>query len=179
MSDGDSWTDISAPYVRPRPGRSDAWAEEAARRGHAGAQQLREVVEVRPAAEVADALGIPSGGTVIVRRRLVLLDELPVELADSYYPAVIARGTPLAEARKIRGGAVTLLSEMGYESHRIQEDVHARPATEEERQILQLGPNEWVLVLARLSMTRDGTPFEYSTMTMVARGRHLRYELSI
>ncbi|MEV4080656.1 UTRA domain-containing protein [Nonomuraea fuscirosea] len=179
MSDGHSWTDISAPYVRPRPGQSDAWAEEAAQRGHTGAQQLREVVEVQPTAEVADALSVPLGETVIARRRLVLLDDLPVELADSYYPATIARNTQLAEARKIRGGAVTLLSEMGYLPHRIQEDIHARPATEEEHHLLQLDMHEWVLVLTRLTLSRDGTPFEYSIMIMVARGRHLRYELSV
>lgn len=108
---------------------------------------------------------------------MVLLDGEPVELADSYYPAAIAHGTPLTQTGKIRGGAVTLLAEMGYQARTVDEAISARPATPDERELLNLEPNDWVLVLRRVTRDRSGAPFESSEMTMVASGRELRYEL--
>ncbi|MBB2912676.1 DNA-binding GntR family transcriptional regulator [Streptosporangium becharense] len=109
------WTSVSTPYIKPRqPGEPDAWAEEASQRGHAGTHQLRGVEEVRPPEEIAQALGLGPEDTVIVRRRLVLLDEQPVELADSYYPASIIRGSLLAENRKVPGEAVAMLAQLGH-----------------------------------------------------------------
>ncbi|MEO3874147.1 UTRA domain-containing protein [Nonomuraea sp. B12E4] len=180
MTDGPSWHSVSMPYVLPRgAGQPDAWAEEAAQHGHAGRHILREVAEVRPPRDVAAALGVQGHETVVARRRTVLLDERPVELADSYYSLAIARDTPLAEPRKIRGGAPTLLAELGYPPAHIEEDVSARPASEEERQLLQLREHDWVLVLFRLSRARDNAPVEVSVMAMAPYGRHLRYHLSV
>lgn len=172
------WIHTSAPYFRPRTaGQSDAWTEEAARQGGVGTNRLREVAEIPAPIEVASDLDIAPGQPVVVRRRMVLLDGEPVELADSYYPAAIAHGTPLTQTGKIRGGAVTLLAEMGYQARTVDEAISARPATPDERELLNLEPNDWVLVLRRVTRDRSGAPFESSEMTMVASGRELRYEL--
>lgn len=174
------WVSASTPYTHARPrGQGDAWAEEAAMRGQTGTHLLREVVEDVAPDEVATLLRIPAGSNVVVRRRTVLLDDQPVELADSYYPSEIARGTRLEEHRKIRGGAVTLLTELGYEPRHAQEDVSARPATSDERQILELREDGWVLVLVRTLQADDGTPVEVTVMRMIPQGRHLRYETTL
>ncbi|WP_312888701.1 GntR family transcriptional regulator [Nonomuraea rhodomycinica] len=170
---------VSAPYVRPQAGEPDAWAQEAAQHGQAGTQLLREVAEIEPPAHIAAALGIQPGETVIVRRRTMLLDGQPVELTDSYYPADIARGTRLAEPRKVPGGAVRLLTELGHTPGHADEDVSAREPTDRERQMLHLPAGEWVLVLFRVLKSDAGRPIEASMMTMLARGRHLRYALSL
>lgn len=171
------WVSISTPYLRA--GHQDAWAQEAAEHGHTGKQLLREVTELEPPPNIAAALRLAPGETAVVRRRTMLLDGHPVELTDSYYPADIARGTGLAEPRKVRGGAVTLLAELGHTASRADEDVTAREPTEDERQLLQLGDGEWVLVLTRLLTSDAGRPIEASVMTMTARGRHLRYALTL
>ncbi|MEU7833737.1 MULTISPECIES: UTRA domain-containing protein [unclassified Nonomuraea] len=174
------WVSVSAPYVRPRrPGEPDAWAEEAAQHGKVGTHRLQAVEEVHPPKEVVRAFGLAAGQTAFVRRRLVLADGQPTELADSYYPATIARGTRLAEMRKIPGGAPTLLAQLGYHPHSAEEAVQARPATDTERQALDLRPEDWVLLLTRIVRTDDGTPIEVSVMTMVAHGRELRYQMII
>ena len=80
----DDWVSVSLPYVTG--GASDAWAAEAAGRGGSGTQRLRMVSEVTPPRSVAEALETPAGEQVVVRRRVMLLDEKPVELTDSYYP---------------------------------------------------------------------------------------------
>ncbi|WP_433515213.1 GntR family transcriptional regulator [Nonomuraea sp. CA-143628] len=175
-----SWVSVSAPYVRPRrPGEPDAWAEEASRHGKVGTHHLQAVEEVHPPEEVVRAFGLAADQTAFVRRRLVLADGRPTELADSYYPATIARGTQLAEMRKISGGAPTLLARLGYHPHSAEEAVRARPTTETEQDALQLRPEDWVLVLTRIVRTGDGTPIEVSVMTMVAYGRELRYQVII
>ncbi|MDP4507016.1 UTRA domain-containing protein [Nonomuraea turcica] len=140
---------------------------------------MREVVEIRPPADIAAALLLADGDTAVVRRRVVLLDEQPVELADSYYPASIARGTRLSDPRKVPGGAITLLASLGYQPVHVEEDVTARPASVEEQRLLQLPNDDWVLVLTRRSRAEDGTPIEVIQMTMVAHGRHLRYTLTL
>lgn len=180
MADPNAWTSTSTPYVRPQePGQADPWADEAAQDGRIGSHVLREVAEIAPPSDIAAALNLSDGDAVVVRRRVVLLDEQPIELADSYYPASIARATRLAEPRKVPGGAITLLASLGYQPVRVEEDVTARPASDGERQLLQLPDHDWVLVLTRRSKAQDGTPVEVIQMIMVAQGRHLRYTLTI
>ncbi|MFC4536915.1 GntR family transcriptional regulator [Sphaerisporangium dianthi] len=175
-----TWVSTSMPYVRPRSeGQGDAWSEEAAQHGGTGTQLLREVVEAVAPGEVAERLQLPPGSRVIVRRRTVLLDDQPVELADSYYPLAVAQGTGLAENRKIRGGAVALLRELGYEPRSAEEDVSARPPSDEERQMLRMDADGWVLVVLRTLRAEDGTPVEVSDMKMIAPGRHLRYDTTL
>src|SRR5436305_1117472 len=119
--DAGTWTSVSAPYVTPRAS-GDPWMQEAAQHGRTGTQRLREVLTIPPPPAVAEALDLQPGKPVVVRRRVMLLDNQPVELTDSYYPATIAGGTPLAEHRKIPGGAVTLLASLGYRTRPAQED---------------------------------------------------------
>jgi GntR family transcriptional regulator len=176
MTDAGPWTSVSMPYVSRQHG--DAWGAEAAERGGTGTQKLFDVDEVTASALVADMLGVEPGEPVVVRRRLMLFDDHPVELVDSYYPAALARGTRLAESRKIPGGAVTFLADLGYPARRVREDVSARLATPEERSALQLEAPSCVLLLARTLTTENDLPVEASVMTMVADGRRLRYELT-
>ncbi|MBE1590126.1 GntR family transcriptional regulator [Nonomuraea angiospora] len=174
------WASVSTPYVRPRrPGEADAWTEEAAAHGHVGTNRLRGVEEASPPREVAEVLDLGPEGTAVIRRRLVLLDGRPTELADSYYPASIARGTRLAEERKIPGGALTALAELGHRPHTAEESVTARPSTKPEQDALDIQPEDWVMVLTRVLRTDTGMPIEATVMTMVADGRELRYRMII
>jgi DNA-binding GntR family transcriptional regulator len=176
MTDASPWTSVSMPYVSRQHG--DAWGAEAAEHGGTGTQKLLDVDEVTASALVADMLGVLPGEPVVVRRRLMLFDDHPVELVDSYYPAAVARGTRLAESRKIPGGAVAFLTDLGYRARRVREDVSARLATPDERSALQLKAPSCVLLLTRTLITENDLPVEASVMTMVADGRRLRYELT-
>lgn len=171
------WISVSTPYLTPRAdGAPEPWAEEAREHGRVGSQRLLSVNEVLPPRHVAEALSVPEGEAVVMRRRLMLVDEQPVEITDSYYPLWLAGGTALAEHRKIRGGAVTLLAQLGYQPRLIREEVEARTASSEERRLLALERESPVLVLYRLVLS--DRPVEVSVMTMLAANRRLRYELS-
>lgn len=134
--------------------------------------------EVVPPRAVAAALGLIEGEAAVVRRRLMRRDGRPVELTDSYYPLSIARGTGLAERRKIRGGAPTLLAALGHHPGHVVEDVEVRATTPAERAALELGEGEPVLVLLRTTRSRAGVPMEASLMTM-KQGARLRYEIEV
>jgi DNA-binding GntR family transcriptional regulator len=166
----------SLAYVAPRSdGQTDAWTEEAQQRG---GQLLAEVAEVDPPELVANALGLAASEKAVVRRRIILLDGAPIELADSYYPLSIARGTGLAEKRKIKGGAPTLLTELGYRAAHASEDLEFREADNAERAALELPEGANILTLLRTTSAEDGSPFEVQLMTMKAP-RRLHYEIEV
>lgn len=173
-----TWDGPSGSYIARRaPGETDAWTDAAARAGRTGSQQIREVAEVVPPTDVADALRLPAGATAVVRRRTVLLDGKPIELADSWYPSSIAHATPLAEPRKIKGGAVTLLADLGYPATGALDDVSVRGATDEEAGLLGLPAGAPVIVVFRTTVSEHDFPFEAAVMVMVPENRHLRYPL--
>lgn len=169
-------TPDSLAYVKPRgAGETDAWSEET---GQRGGQRLAEVAEVVPPREVASTLRLSPGEKAVVRRRIILLDGDVIELADSYYPLSVARGTALTEKRKIKGGAPTLLAELGYRPRHVTEDLEFRPANEFECTTLALPDGASVLTLLRTTSTEDGSPYEVQLMVMKAP-RRLHYEIEV
>jgi DNA-binding GntR family transcriptional regulator len=176
------WTATSADYVAPqKPGQPDAWSQEF---GHRASQHLREVALTVPPAEIAELLQLEPSSKAVVRRRTVALDRRPVELADSWYPVIVAGGTALALDRRIKGGAPTLLAELGYTAAKVIEDVCAPKITREQSSLLFLPDDERLLELTRTSFDADGAPFEVSVMAMnpeLPDGelRKLRYELNL
>ncbi|MEU3665776.1 GntR family transcriptional regulator [Streptomyces virginiae] len=167
------WRSTSLPYVLPNPeGQADAWSQAS------GTQELLEVGEVAPPADVAAALGLAGGEPAVVRRRLMRANGMVVELADSYYPPCIARGTHLAERRKIRGGAPTLLANLGHRPGRVEEDVEVRLATPGECAALEAPAGEPVMVLSRTTVSQDDQPIEVSRMVMRS-GSRLHYEIEV
>ncbi|MFG2571585.1 GntR family transcriptional regulator [Streptomyces sp. NPDC048481] len=177
---GSDWVSTSLPYLTPRlAGHGDAWAAEAAARGRRGAQRILHAGETPAPAEVAELLGVPAGEPVVVRRRLILLDDEPSELTDTYYPLAIAAGTRLAGAARIPGGALTLLAELGHVGALVREDVTAGLPDEAEREALGTAPGEPVLRLVRLTLDRDDRPIQVDRMVMPALRQRLRYQIRI
>lgn len=173
------WESESVAYLSPRDaGESDAWTQELERRQRRGSQRIVEVRELEPPPSIAAALRLRSGETAVVRRRIMYLEDQPVELTDSYYPAAIARGTPLTEPGKIPGGAVTLVARLGHTVDEVTEDVTVDLPDQHVREALRLTEGEPVLVLTRTSATADREPVEVSRMTML-RGHHLTYRTKV
>lgn len=167
------WRSTSLPYVLANPdGQADAWSQAS------GTQELLEVAEIAPPADIAIALRLADGEPAIVRRRLMRTDGVAVELTDSYYPLAIARGTQLAEHRKIRGGAPTLLAGLGHRPGRVEEDVEVRTATAAECAVLEAPAGEPVMVLSRTTVSHDDQPIEVSRMVMRS-GSRLHYEIEV
>lgn len=174
------WTSTSMPYLAPRAaGASDAWTDEAGAKGRRGGQRIVEARQAPAGLEVAALLGLPEGEPVVIRRRLIELDGEPCELTDTFYPADIAAGTPLAETAKIPGGAVTLLAALGHVGVRVTEEVTARMPSAGEREQLGLGEAEPVLRLSRVTYDATDRAIQADVMVMPATRQQLRYEIRI
>lgn len=180
MASDNEWVSTSADYITPRPaGAADAWTDEAASQATQGHQKLTYAGEAVPPSAVTDAFGLTEGEYAIARRRIIYADETAVELADTYYPPHIAMGTALADPRKIKGGAVTYLAQLGHAPARVIEDVTARPATETERMQLRLSEQEPVVVIERLTLNSSNRPIQADVMVAPAKLRRLRYEMKV
>lgn len=156
----------SNPYVVAGPAPGDAWAAETGRRGR---QRLLDVRTAAPTPTVRVALGLAEGEPVVTRSRLLLLDDVPVEIADSFYPGSFAAGSPLAAPAKIRGGAVAALAALGHPAAEVAEQVTARRPDRFEIETLGVDPHEPMLVLTRISYDAAGLPVEYAVNRMIAR----------
>ncbi|MCZ7440793.1 UTRA domain-containing protein [Micromonospora sp. WMMC241] len=172
------WTTTSDQYLNPTTG--DAWAAEAAEAGQQGSQRILDANTTYATAEIAAHLALEAEHpAVVMRRRVILADGEPVEIAASYWPAAIAEATILAQREKIPGGAARFLAEIGYTPSEVREDVTARMSTPFEQVVLQgrnlrLTDPEPVLVLTRILLDHTGQPYQVDINVMRA-GRHIRY----
>lgn len=141
--------------------------------------ELLKVAEVPAPAQIARALEVPDGGKVVLRQRLLMHGGAPVELSNSYYPADLVRGTPLAGARKIRGGAPAALAELGFPQRSLTDEVSTRPPTTEELEILQLPSSVPVLQQFRTIFADEQRPVEASVLVKGGHLYVLRYSQQI
>lgn len=140
---------------------------------------LLKVVEVPAPSQIARALQVPDGGHVVLRQRIMRYDGVPVELSNSYYPADLVRGTPLASARKIRGGAPAALADLGFPQRSFTDEVSTRPPTTEELEILQLPASVPVLQQFRTIFADEQRPVEASVLVKGGHLYVLRYSQQI
>lgn len=166
-----------ASYMAPSdPGQPYRWTTEAANRGQRGSNKVLSVGEVTVPKRVADVLGVKSA---VLRTRLGLLDDEPAEVSYSYYPADLARGTRLADRRRIPGGSPTLLAEMGYPAVEQVDEVGARPATTEEYELLEIPGDVPVLEVFRIVYSNDQRPVEVTVLVKPGHLYKMGYHLHV
>lgn len=142
------------------------WSTHLQDRGHATEQRIREVATEDPRPEVAGWLELPDDEQVVVRRRLMLVDGRPTELADSHYPASLADGTVLADSAPLPEGSVATLAEMCGGLGRFRERVGARRARADEVRLLDLADGDPVLRFLRVISDGRGRPIELYDATV-------------
>jgi GntR family transcriptional regulator len=156
---------------------------QALEQGQAPEQQLLEVATVIAPTEVAIRLGIEDGSPVVVRRRVFLADAEPVALCDSYYPTGLAEGTPIAQARKIRGGVHAIIEDpSGPICRRIArsiDDLVSRMPTPQEAAALRLPQGVPVTRVLRTILDSHDEPVEVQETIAVADRHEFRYEVAM
>ncbi|MEV6955063.1 GntR family transcriptional regulator [Streptomyces sp. NPDC051183] len=162
--------------LAPAPdGGAYPWLAGAADRQSPARTTLLAVGEAPVVGDVAFALGRPEGSPAVCRRQLISIDDEPAELVCSYYPPDIARGTALAEPRRIRGGTPTLLAELGFPPRRSVDRVSARVATQEQYTALRL-PGDLPVLRTLRTVYGDGElPVEVTVMVKAGHLYELRY----
>lgn len=147
----------SATYVvPPEIGNPDAWTQAG------GSQRLLEVGIAAAPVDARAALQLPDGAETVRRSRLILRDGEAMEVAVSYWPANWAAGTALAEPRRIKGGTMRLLADLGWRTHSWTDEVDAFLSDEIDEPGVPAGVP--VLAIFRTMLSESGTPFEYIVM---------------
>lgn len=124
------------------------------------------VERIEAAARIAEALGIRRGTPVILRRRHYALNGKPVLMADSYIPADLADGTPIAEVDTGGGGIYARLDDIGHGPVRFKEEVRARMPLRTEASLLRLDPGTPVICIVRSAFDAEGRIVEINEMTL-------------
>lgn len=124
---------------------------------------------------VREALDLPARAKVLARRRRYLLDGQPVELAASYVPSALAKGTAIEERHTGPGGIYARLEETGHQLSEFAEEVGARMPTPDERVRLRLPEGTPVLTVRRTAFDTKGIPVEMTDTVKAAPSYLLEY----
>jgi DNA-binding GntR family transcriptional regulator len=152
----------------------DQWSAAARAQGREPSEEI-DVGIVDPPEGVAERLGAENGELVVVRRRIRSADDVPYQIADSYFRLDLIKGTPLMEPRSVHapGG---LLAAIGHPQARYVDEISIRMPTRAESEKLDLPTGTPVAEVVRTGYSEDGTPLR--VMVTIAPGdRHkLIYE---
>ncbi len=174
------WRAVPSRYLAvPPEGERDRWTTESAKEGRRATQRITFVGEVEPPEDVADNLGLPDAGTAVLRKRVLLLDDEPVELVESYYPTELVRGSPIVEAGKIPRGAGAVLLALGYPTRRARDVVYTRMPTPDESRALRLSTGTPVFCVVRTVLSDDDRPIEVDVMVHSGDEHCREYEIPI
>lgn len=160
----------------PTDGGKYQWIAAAERKGFTGRSDLLDVEEVVPPRLVREAFGLNDEGTAILRRQVMYLDDEPCELVEVYFPLDLAQGTPIAERRRIKGGAGRVLAEAGLPPLRCIDKVAARWPTPQQQKALRMPTKLPVLRQFRVTYSVDDRPIQAEFMIKAGHLYELEYE---
>lgn len=160
----------------PADGGKYQWIAAAERKGLSGRSELLAVKETVPPAAVREAFGLEKEGKALLRRQVLFLDDQPCELVEVFFPLELAQGTPIAEPRKIKGGAGRVLLEAGLPPLRCVDKVAARWPTPEQAKALRMPTKLPVLRQFRVTYSVDDRPIQAEIMAKAGHLYELEYE---
>lgn len=160
----------------PTDGGAYQWISAASRKGSTGKSDLLTVEEVVPPVAIREALELADDESALLRRQVLYLDDQPCELVEVYVPLDLARGTLIAEQRKIRGGVGRVLAEAGLPPIRCVDKVSARWPTPEQAKALRMPTKLPVLRTFRVTHSVDDRPIQAEIMAKAGHLYELQYE---
>ncbi|GAA3022548.1 GntR family transcriptional regulator [Actinokineospora globicatena] len=163
------------PYRRVSPSRlqgGPVWASD----DH---QRLPTVEDLAISEETAPPhIGhVLSTETVLVRRRKYVVEDRPIQLAETYYPADAVRGSRITAPDTGPGGAYARLAELDLKPVRFREELRSRMPRANETSALRLAQGTPVICITRTACTADDVAIEVNEMTLDASAYILEYNL--
>lgn len=146
-----------------------------------GARPRAEGVEVGKEAApsvVAYVLELDEDAPVIARRRRYFVDDEPVQLATSYYPAHLVAGSAIEVENTGDGGVYARLAELGRKPVRFREELRTRMPRESESAALDLAQGTPVIEIIRTAYTEDDVPVEVNMMVLDSASYVLEYKFT-
>lgn len=131
------------------------------------------VTEAEADAEVAAALALSPGTTVLFVERVRLADGAPLALMHNFLPVGVLDSEPEETLSKM--GLYDLLRRRGIQLHAGEQVIGARQATAREARLLQAPRSATVLTMVRTSSDGAGKPVEHGRHVYLAE----RYSFSM
>jgi GntR family transcriptional regulator len=125
--------------------------------------------------DIAQRLEVRAGAPVARRRRLMMADGIPLQIATSYVPWDIAKNTAIASSECEPEGSYPHLEQAGHPIDWLEEEISARMPTPEEKSLLRLPPGTPVIRLIRTARDREGRPLEVADTINAADRYVLKY----
>jgi GntR family transcriptional regulator len=124
----------------------------------------REIVDckrLRASADIARALALRSGDTVLQVRRVLSFANVPTILEDLWLPGTPFKGLTAERLAEYHGPMYALFeTEFGVRMVRAEEKIRAVLPDKSQRELLQLPPNTPLLSVERIAYTYKDTPME-------------------
>ncbi len=128
--------------------------------------------------DIARALDLPTGSSVVIRDWLFVVEGEPVQAAVSYLPADLVRGSAIAREDTGPGGTYARLAELGAKPIRFVEELRARMPSQDETERLHLADGTPVVEIYRTALTEDDRPVEVNRMLLDAGVYVMEYHVT-
>lgn len=125
-----------------------------------------EVGEVAAPSWVAGPLGLEEDASVVFRSRRFVVDDRSVQLAVSYLPVELARGTSIMHTDTGPGGIYARLAESGHAPAGFTEYVRSRMPLPDESERLDLPDGTPVFEITRHAFEKGGRCVEVNRMVL-------------
>lgn len=134
---------------------------------------------MRPSAEVAQALDIPTSQAVLQVRRVLYFRGAPVVLDDLWLPLALFKGLTEQRLSEYQGPLYGLFeAEFGVRMIRAEEKIRAVAADADAAALLEVAPGVPLLSVDRVSFTYGDRPVELRRGLYDTRSHHYRNSLS-
>jgi GntR family transcriptional regulator len=142
-------------FLKLVPDRGDLNTEGPAQR------KIVDCKRLRASAEIARALALRSGDTVLQVRRVLSFANVPTILEDLWLPGTPFKGLTAERLADYHGPMYALFeTEFGVRMVRAEEKIRAVLPDKTQRELLQLPPNTPLLSVERVAHTYNDTPME-------------------
>jgi GntR family transcriptional regulator len=143
------------------------------------ARRFLDCKRMRPTAEIAQALDMPSSQAVLQVRRLLYFRGAPVVLDDLWLPLALFKGLTEQLLSSYEGPLYGLFEkEFGVRMIRAEEQIRAVAAEAEPAALLEVAPGTPLLSVSRVSFTYGDRPVELRRGLYDTAHHHYRNSLS-
>lgn len=160
-------------FLKLLPDKGDVSIEGPAQRHIVGCKP------VRASAEVAHALGLHTGDSVIEARRVLSFGGVPTILEDIWLPGQAFKGLTATQMAHYPGPTYAMLElDFGVRMVRAEEKIRALLPDEHQAALLHIAPSTPLLSVERLAYTYNDVPMELRRGLYRTDTHHYRNELS-
>jgi GntR family transcriptional regulator len=132
---------------------------------------MLEIGRVAAPADAAKWLEIKPGESIVIRKRLQLLDGEPAVISTSYYPLWVAADTRLESPDALPEGPDVLIESLGYHFYRGIEVFRVRMPTPNETRLLHLALGVPIVQMWDVDYDVSGRPLQ-AAEDLYAGDRH-------